>query len=874
MRGQALGLETRAKGMRGIDMSLKKLAAGAALTVLAQLAATGAFAQSTGTQTVGELVVTAHPTPLGGLVAPQDAPKTRDIVSQAYLSTQSAGANAMQVLNLVPGVNFTQDDPFGMTGSAGHISIRGLKGANIAEMEDGMPLNDAGNYAVYAGERLDNEVLDSVNVITGSSEVDAPSASSLGGTINYNTIVPSRTFGGMVTSSAGSFGAQRYQGMVQTGEVGPWGTRAFVEGSYAQDNKYTTGFGRDWKWQVNGKVYQDLHHEGDFAALAVFYDRQVFSNYDGVNFASSGNTSGATSSNIHLPATNGFNLSGLLATPWNSDYNQYFVQPGSASANTSFQGLQLNPTYTGNIRGQFRWTLLPDLKLTVDPSYQWILATGGTLSGTLSETDPLLIGNGQQTVNNSNYAACTNASGQITGIDLDGTRTSSGAPSCANTLRITNPSVTQTSRYTVNTDLIWTPSPQHLIQFAYSYDHANVRQTGDYAMIQGNGWPTSYFSGLQGWGTPILGVDGNTLERRNRLTIAGLDQVSIEYIGKFFDDHLRLDLGVRDPFIHRTLNQYCYTNPPATVYCTSYPVVASGTLSTQKTAFGVAPFAFSKEYGQPLPNVGATWMFDSANQVFIDYTQALNAPINDDLYSIGVIGVGGSSATSPGAIGVKPETSSTIEGGYRYQTSSLRATIDGYYIEDNNHIVSAFSQLTQDSVDTNVGAIHFWGIEGQAAWVPIDHLTLIGEFAYEHSEVVGNIPFSSSLTIPTNGKQFYDTPPWMVGGRAVYEWNQVVAGLQFKYVDARYVTAVNDLRVPSYTTVDMDLRYKLDFIKPGTYVQFNVINLFDQRYIGSINYSSSNSNVLPTGAANPYYSYPFAIQGTPRTVQGTLRFTF
>jgi iron complex outermembrane receptor protein len=843
-------------------MSLKKLAAGVALSTLAALAANGALAQSTATQAVGELVVTARPQPLGGLVAAQDAPKTRDIVSQVYISTQTAGANAMQVLNLVPGVNFTQDDPFGLAGSAGHISIRGLKGANIAELEDGMPLNDAGNYAVYAGERLDPEILQSVNVITGSSEVDAPSASSLGGTINYNTINPADHFSGMANVSGGSFGAQRYQALIQSGSIGPWGTKGFVEGSYVTDNKFTTGYGRDWKWQVNGKLYQDLHHDGDFAAVSVFYDRQLLSNYFGIDFASGGcnpatTTPPATCSNYHAPLTTGFTLGGRLAaaTPWNTDYNQYFVQPPSASANTSFQGLQLNPTDTGNIRGQLLYTLLPNLKLTVDPSYQWVLATGGTLSTTVKGTDPLLIGDGLQTVNHSNYPACTNAAGQITGLNIDGV-------SCTDTSRITNPSLTQTSRYTVNSSLIWTPSPQHLVRIAYAYDHANVRQTGEWAQIQASGWPTSVFSGLEGWGTPIRGVDGNPVEKRNRLTIAGLNQVSGEYIGKFFDDHLRLDIGLRIPFIARDLHQFCYTNPPTTVTCTSFPAVAATAKAT------VAPFVIHKNYSQPLPNVGATWSFDPAHQLFIDYTEALNAPVNDDLYAIGVLGTGGSTATTPGAIGVKPETSRTIEGGYRYQTSRLRFTVDGYYIEDNNHIVSAYNQTTADFTDTNVGAIHFYGIEGQAAWVPMDHLTLVGMFAYEHSQVIGNIPYTPPVIIPTDGKQFYDTPPWMVGGRAVYEWHDLVAGVQFKYVDARFVTALNDLTVPSYVTVDLDLRWKLDWIKPGTFAQFNVVNLFDEKYIGSINYGNTNNNNYP------YYTQGFAFQGTPRTVQGTLRFTF
>jgi len=856
-------------------MSLKKLAAGAALTVLAQLIVTQAHAQSTGVTTVEELVVTASkPTALGGLVQVQEAPKTRDVVTQQYISLQTAGANGMQVLNLVPGVNFTQDDPFGLAGSAGHISIRGLKGAYIGEMEDGMPLNDAGNYAVYAGERLDPEVLESVNVITGSSEVDAPSASSLGGTINYNSLTPSKTFNAAADASGGSFGEYRFAALMQSGEVGPWGTKGWLEGSYTQDNKFTTGFGRDWKWQVNGKVYQDLQHDGDFVSVAVFYDRQLLSNYDGDDFAATTSTP-SVGTNPHPAVTSGYTYHGLLTTPpipgattaWNADYLQYSSSPETSSSNQYFQGLQLNPTYTGNIRGTSRFTLLPDLKLTVDPSYQWVLATGGTYSSTggstpavISGTDPRLIGAGL-TVNKSPYAACTNASGVITGLDLDGVKTAAGAPVCTDTVRLVNPSLTQTSRFTVNSDLIWTPLPGQLLQLAYSFDHANVRQTGEFGTVDANGWTSSVFAGLQGYGTPIIQADGNPLEKRNRLTIAALNQVSIEYIGKFFDDHLRVDLGVRDPMMSRNLNQYCYTSPPSNVYCTIYPPVAAAAKYT------VSPFSFTKNYSQALPNVGATWNFDRVQSVFIDYTEALNAPINDDLYSIGLLGTGGTTATTPGADNVKPETSRTIEGGYRYQAPKLRGTIDAYYIEDNNHIVSAFNQDLQASVDTNVGAIHFWGIEGQMAWLPIEHLTLVGSFAYEQSRVMSNIPYSATQYIATAGKQFYDTPPWMLGGSATYQWGDLLMSGQVKYVDARYVTALNDLQVPSYVTVDASLRLNLDWARPGTYVQFNVNNLFNEKYIGSINSTTNDYN-------KSGYSEPYAYQGAPTTLQFTLRTAF
>jgi iron complex outermembrane receptor protein len=822
-----------------------------------------AFAQSTGTLTVESVVVTGQQesTNFGGYVSPQDAPKTRENVSQQYISEQPVGANALSDLNLIPGVNFTNDDPYGMSGSGGHFSIRGIKGANVGEMVDGVPLNDAGNYAIYPGELVDPEVISNVNVITGSSDVDSPLSSSLGGTVNINTLTPTDDMNGFVNTSAGSFNYWRVAGLFNTGEFGAFGTKAWIEASQQMNQKYT-GIGNDKKWQVNAKIYQDLHHNGDFIAIAGFYDRQLADFYYGDDFASFA-TTGVNKNPAYTGP--GYNYEGLLTTgllgqaPWNQDYIKTYVQPSSATNNGSFQGVEENPTWTGNLRGASRFTILDNLHLTVDPSFQWVLANGQG-STNVSGTDPRLIGLGVKT-NLSNYPACFSAAGVVTGLDLDGATTAAGAPICTDSTRLLSPSNTQTHRYTVNASLIWDITDTDLVQLSYAYDHAHVRQTGEYGQLQADGYPQSIFGGLQGYGTPIIAADGTTLQKRNRLTIAELNQGALEYIGRFFGDQLRLDVGVRDPFLSRNLNQYCFTQPASNVYCTPNASVAA---AQSGGGYQVLPFQINTSYNKLLPNLGATWQFNDQNSIFADYASALNAPVNDDLYSIAVIGSG----TTPAAVGkdnVKPETSQTWEAGYRYQTPMINATLDGYYLTDQNHIVQSFNQQTQDSIDQNVGSIDYYGFEGIAGAQLIDNLTLIQSFAYNHSEYKSNIPYSATVVIPTQGKVAADTPLWTVSQRLTYKWNNVDLGVQWKFVDKRFVTLVDDLAVPSYTTIDADIRVHLDDFAPaGAYVQFNVLNILNEQYIGSINVTNSNNSSLQ------YYSEPYGYQGAPRTFQLSL----
>ena len=48
------------------------------------------------------------------------------------------------------------------------------------------------------------------------------------------------------------------------------------------------------------------------------------------------------------------------------------------------------PSNTGNVRGQSRFTLTDGLVLTVDPTFQYVLADGGSQSVVMKETDELL----------------------------------------------------------------------------------------------------------------------------------------------------------------------------------------------------------------------------------------------------------------------------------------------------------------------------------------------------------------------------------------------------------------------------------------------------------------------------------------------------
>ena len=152
-------------------------------TAAAICAPTAAFAQSTGTTTTEEdreIVVTATRayTGVDGIVVP-DTTKAKGLITQELIQKQNPGQTILNVVNLIPSVNFTNSDPYGSSG--GNIRIRGFDGNRISLTFDGVPLNDSGNYAIFSNQQLDPELIEQVNVGLGVTDVDSPTASAAGG---------------------------------------------------------------------------------------------------------------------------------------------------------------------------------------------------------------------------------------------------------------------------------------------------------------------------------------------------------------------------------------------------------------------------------------------------------------------------------------------------------------------------------------------------------------------------------------------------------------------------------------------------------------------------------------------------------------------
>jgi iron complex outermembrane receptor protein len=850
----------------------------AAVTLLAAAISQQAFAQSTGTEaaeeSMSEVVVSATRVRSIGIVGDQNAPKSRITLTSEYLESQSAGQSVFQSINQIPGVNFTNNDPYGTSG--GNLRIRGFDGSRVSVTFDGVPLNDSGNYALFTNQMPDPEIIDRIDVNLGTTDVDSPTASATGGTVAIRTRKPTDDMGGQAVLTVGENNFKRGFFRFDTGEWGSLGTKAFLAVSYANYDTFK-GPGELEKKQFNGAVRQDFDN-GNFMQLAFHYNKNrnaFYRNSTTTNFDLFGrdydNLASCTRDAPTAGVADNDNATTVPTTPALPATDNLL----NTSSCTNYYGVRINPSDTGNLRWQSLFNFTDNLRLTFDASWQYTLANGGG-STAISENPALTQPDLRVFGNLTPMGWVLNGDGDV----LD-------------TVRFYSPNNTNTKRWGATTSLIWDLTEDQRLRFAYTWDRARHRQTAQWGYITDNG-VENVFAGRQG--DRVLAADGDIIRGRDRFSIAELKQFALEWRGQFADDKFTATVGVRAPFFTRELNQYCYT-PDGGNGNSGTIGAAGGTLCTSRAPLGtlangnvffatpamgtpigfIAPYHDEVKFDDLLPNVGLTFRPTDSQTLYVSYAEGLSAPRTDNLYSV--------RRQTDGSVGrplPESETTKAYDFGWRLNHSKLIASLALYRIDYTNRIVQSFDPDLGFSVDRNVGDVKIQGLDGQLGLRFGDAVDFTHNASFNDSELLDDLPTGPTTSAqPLEGKVLVETPKWTFGARTDIDVTENLhAGFQAKRVGKRFTSDVNDTWVDAYTVLDFDLRYKIRMSgDQNIQLQFNLNNILDEEYYSGISPSVSGlqgvpllgRDGLPTGVTG---SAPFVGIGSPRTAVASIKYNF
>lgn len=305
--------------------------------------------------------------PGNGMMIAEDTPKARSSVTRTAIDEKSTLNNSFQLINLLPGINSYSYDATGLFG--GGVRLRGFNSDQLGISIDGVPVNDAGNFAVYPQEFTDPENIQEIFITQGSSDTDAPHVGASGGDIGLVTTAPVDQYRIRLQQTMGSDNARKTYVRLDTGYVFDGSLKSFISYSEAKADKWK-GAGKADRKHLDFKSVLKL--DAGSSITAGFMWNRIFTN------------------NLRTLTLNQINTLG-----YNTDFGTVAPQGTTAPAN-GYYNLNLNPfeNYIATLKGSFQLT--STLHLDVEPYYWYGYGTGGNelrtilgnlaYSGALTET--------------------------------------------------------------------------------------------------------------------------------------------------------------------------------------------------------------------------------------------------------------------------------------------------------------------------------------------------------------------------------------------------------------------------------------------------------------------------------------------------------
>ena len=777
---------------------------------MAAMAAGSAYAQSASevapqvTTTTGKSTVIVTGKKLGmGLMVTEDAPKARSTITAEELEKQRPTGNAYEALEMLPAVNSYNHDATGLFG--GGMTLRGFNSDQIGATINGVPVNDSGNFAIYPQEYVDQENTCQQFVTQGSTDVDSPQVGATGGNFGITTCNPESLQRVRVMQTVGQLNLRKTFIRYDTGTfMGK--AKAFISASHAETDK--------WK----GKGGADRNHI-DFG---LNYDWDRF-NYIHANIL----YNKAVNNNI-----NNLTLAELNTLGYYGDYADTFkghLTPvkGTAQVETTqspaYYGLGINPFKNLIASAVSRFRISPDLDVAFTPYLWYGFGNGGIQQRAQSER--------------GFYNPATGLRNLTADLNGDG--------DTLDTVLVANASVTKTFRPGFNLAFIWNLD-NHEIKTGVWYERARHMQTGPMLALTNDGNRADVW--LQD--SKILRPDGHPANSRDWISISTAYQAFLQDTVSLMDDKLKLNFGVRTPFVKREFTNYGDENN------------------------NVKPYSYSKKYDEVLPQFGARYRFTPDDQVFASVAKNMKTPPNFVFGNVGTSVTVNPTTLVPSAFrDVVPETSWSGDLGYRHQDSKFIATVTAFYSDFKNKQATAFDPETKRNTYVNVGREKHSGLEIEVGNMPINGWSFYGSLGLLKAELQDDLPSSSGVILPTSGKDAPAAPRRKAGLSVEYQDGPFWVRMKVRATSKQYGSMLNDEVAPGYTTYGLDGGYTFPnygwLKRPKLTV--NMYNLSDKQYrnpsattvVNALTYQG----VAPSGASRYYL-------GAPRFVSATLSVDF
>jgi len=280
-------------------------------------------------------------------------------------------------------------------------------------------------------------------------------------------------------------------------------------------------------------------------------------------------------------------------------------------------------------------------------------------------------------------------------------------------------------------------------------------------------------------------------------------------------------------------------------------------------------YNINRSYSKVLPQLGGRFNLDNRQQVFMSVAKNFRAPPNTAFTGSNVRFV---NDTVVPWVSIKPETTVMTDLGYRFQSPAVSVTATLFNSDFKDRQATAIDPNTQLSVYTNAGRVNNHGLELEAGSGVYRGFSVYGSLTLQKSKIKDNLQVSTTVTLPTAGKQFTLTPKYLAGLAVQYEDGPFYVRTKVKYNGSQMATLMNDESAPAYVTGDVDAGYKFGDVGLAKNIKLamNISNIGNTKYRNPSSGSVNNAVAYGTYAASTVYYY----LGAPRLTTFTLSADF
>ncbi|HWU04634.1 MAG TPA: TonB-dependent receptor [Novosphingobium sp.] len=241
-----------------------------------------------------------------------------------------------------------------------------------------------------------------------------------------------------------------------------------------------------------------------------------------------------------------------------------------------------------------------------------------------------------------------------------------------------------------------------------------------------------------------------------------------------------------------------------------------------------SPANNSATWTKTLPFATINWQPVQNLSFYGQYAQGMYVPDLSSFYTP-TTGTGSTDQQNTALAAVKPQTSTNYQIGSVWHGRKISVDLDGYIINVNNKIASDTSVNAISGALVNIGTVHYKGVEGSVAFMPVEGLTLFTNGSYNYAQ--------SGTTFAQIAKAPFTTAA--VG--MIYKHNGLRVSYSQKYTGTQYATEATS----KYITASGVRLYRLSPYSTGEFaisqeigrnlrLGATVSNVFNSRAITSI----------------------------------------